>query len=76
MTEILQWYSPARRIEEEVTAPMSDAQSIELLSGPPDSDEFIEEYRLMARDGIGCCGALILTGEALYMKHRRGQPPN
>jgi hypothetical protein len=56
MTEILQWYTPARRVEEEVPAPMLDAQSIELLSGPPYSDDFIEEYRLMARDGIGCCG--------------------
>ena len=45
MTEILQWYNPARRVEEEVPAPMSDAQSIELLSGHPAFAEFIEEYR-------------------------------
>ena len=76
MIEILQWYTPARRVEEEVPAPMLDAQSIELLSGPPDSDDFIEEYRLMARDGIGCCGGLDPHGRGLYMKHRRGQPPN
>ena len=43
MTEILQWYNLARRVEEEVPDPMSDAQSIELLSGHPDSDEVIEE---------------------------------
>ena len=43
MTETMRWYNPVRRVEEEVPAPMSDAQAIELLSGHPDSDEFIEE---------------------------------
>ena len=28
----------------------------------------------MACDEIGGCGALVLTGEAFYMEHRRGQP--
>ena len=76
MTENLQWYNPARRVEEEVPAPMSDAQSIELLSGHPDSDEFIEEYRRWRTRESDVVGALVLTGEAFYMKHRRGQPPN
>jgi hypothetical protein len=76
MTDTMQWYNPARRAEEEVPAPMSDAQSIELLSGHPDSDEFIEEYRRWRATESDVVGALILTGEAFYMKHRRGQPPN
>ncbi len=76
MTENLQWYNPARRVEEEVPAPMSDAQSIELLSGHPDSDEFIEEYRRWRATESDVVEALVLTGEAFYMKHRRGQPPN
>ena len=33
MTETIRWYNPVRRVEEEVPAPMSDAQAIELLSG-------------------------------------------
>src|SRR5215216_1668940 len=45
MTETMRWYNPLRRVYEEVPVPMSDAQAIELLSGHPDSDEFIEEYR-------------------------------
>jgi hypothetical protein len=76
MTEILQWYNPTRRVEEEVPAPMSDPQAIELLSGHPDSDEFIEEYRRWRATESDVVGALVLTGEAFYMKHRRGQPPN
>ena len=43
--QMMHWYSPKIRLNEEVPAPMSDAQAIELLSGDPDSDEFIEEYR-------------------------------
>ena len=76
MTEILQWYNPTRRVEEEVPAPMSDPQAIELLSGHPDSDEFIEEYRRWRATESDVVGALVLTGEAFYMVHRSGQPPN
>ena len=76
MTETIRWYNPVRRVYEEVPAPMSDAQAIELLSGHPDSDEFIEEYRRWRATESDVMGALILTGEAFYMKHRRGQPPN
>ena len=54
---------------------MSDAQSIELLSGHPDSDEFIEEYRRWRATESDVVGALILTEEAFYMKHRRGLAP-
>ena len=43
--QMMHWYNPKTRMNEEVAAPMSDAQAIELLSGHPDSDEFIEEYR-------------------------------
>ena len=76
MTETMRWYNPTRRVEEEVPAPMSEAQAIELLSGHPDSDEFIEEYRPWRATESEVVGALVLTGEAFYMAHRRGQPPN
>jgi hypothetical protein len=33
MTETIRWYNPLRRVVEEVPAPVSDAQAIELLSG-------------------------------------------
>jgi hypothetical protein len=77
MTETMRWYNPVRRVEEEVPAPMSDAQAIELLSGHPDSDEFIEEYRRWrAMEPPNVVEALMLTGEAFSTEHRRGQPPN
>jgi hypothetical protein len=77
MTETtMRWYNPTRRVEEEALAPMSDAQAIEMLSGHPDSDEFIEEYRQWRARRPDAVGALILTGETFYMKHRRGHPLN
>ena len=76
MTETMRWYNPVRRVEEEVPAPMSDAQAIELLSRHPDSDEFIEEYRRWRATQTDVVRALILTGGAFYVEHRRGQLPN
>ncbi len=76
MTETMRWYNPVRRVEEEVPAPMVDAQAIDLLSGHPDSDEFIEEYRRWRATETDVVRALILTGGAFYVEHRRGQPPN
>ncbi len=74
--QMMHWYNPKTRINEEVPAPMSDAQAIELLSGHLRSDEFIEEYRRWRATESDVVGALVLTGEAFYMAHRRGQPPN
>jgi hypothetical protein len=50
MPPMMRWYNPRLRVEEEVSTPMSEAQAIEMLSGHPDSDRFIEVYRL-AQEG-------------------------
>ena len=71
----MRWYNPTTREEEEVPAPMSDAQAIELLSGDPDSDRFIEEYRRLSAAHPDTVDALTLTGETFYWEHRQGQPP-
>ena len=74
--QMMHWYNPKTQINEEVSTPMSDAQAIELLSGHPDSDEFIEEYRRWRATQPDVVRALILTGGAFYVEHQRGQPPN
>ena len=76
MTETIRWYNPLRRVEEEVPAPMSEAQAIEMLSGHPDSEQFIEVYRRLRSRHPEIVQALIFTGETFYMEHWRGQPPN
>src|SRR5215212_9531716 len=75
--QMMHWYNPKKtQINEEVPAPMSDAQAIELLSGHPDSDEFIEEYRRWRATRPDVVEALIRTGLAYHLGHGRGQPPN
>jgi hypothetical protein len=66
------WYNPAKRIMESVSAPLVDAQAIEMLSGHPNSGEFIEEYR-RKRVTKGVEEAMILTGEFFYRDRGRGQ---
>ena len=73
--QMMRWYNPTTKEEEEVPAPMSDAQAIEMLSGHPDSDRFIEEYRRLSETHPYTVDALILTGETFYRQHRMGQPP-
>ena len=75
MRPSMQWYNPSRRVEEEVPAPMSEAQAIEMLSGHPDSDWFIAVYRQMRSRHPDITDALVFTGDTLHMEHLRGQPP-
>jgi hypothetical protein len=63
------WYNPTTRTMEEVPAPLVDAQAIEMLSGHPDSDEFIEVYRRWRRT-CGIVEALQRTGDTFRMRHR------
>ncbi len=73
--EMMHWYNPAIMQEEEVPAPMSDAQAIEILSGHQNSDRFIAEYRRLRTKQKDIVKALIFTGETFYFEHQKGQPP-
>ena len=62
------WYNPTTRADEDIPTPPNDARAIEMLSGHPDSDEFIEEYR-SRRKTQGIAKAVIIMGEVFYRKH-------
>ena len=62
------WYNPTTQTMEDVSDPLVDAQAIEMLSGHPDSDEFIEEYRVW-RSRCGIVEALKCTGDMFRMIH-------
>ena len=62
------WYNPTTRADEDIPTPPNDARAIEMLSGHPDSDEFIEEYR-SRRKTQGIAKAMIIMGEVFYRKH-------
>ena len=70
----MHWYNPTKRVEEDIPAPMSEAQAIGLLSWHPKSDKFIDEYRRQ-RTSNDVVKALILTGEMFYKEHRRERLP-
>jgi hypothetical protein len=59
---------------ESVPSPTSDAQAIEMLSGHPYSEEFIEAYRNW-RSRCGVVEALKCTGDTFRMLHREENPP-
>jgi hypothetical protein len=63
-------YNPTTRHDEDVPIPLNDARAIEMLTGHPDSEEFIEEYR-RRRKTHGIEKAMIITGVAFFRNHRR-----
>ena len=62
---MMHWYNPVTKEEEDVPAPMNDEQAIGMLSGHPDSDRFIEEYRRLSATHTDTVEALTLTGDVL-----------
>jgi hypothetical protein len=74
--QTMHWYNPKSRAQEDIPAPMSEAQAIEMLSGHPRSDRFIEEYRRLRAMHPNIVVALTLTGETFYLEHKKGQPPH
>ena len=74
MAANMHWYNPTRCVYEEVPAPMSEAQAIEMLSGHPKSGEFIEEYQ-RKRMSSDIVEALIHTGEFFLWERQREQSP-
>jgi hypothetical protein len=74
MAGVMNWYNPTTGRTEDADAPMSEAQAIEMLSGHPNSGEFIAEYH-RKRMSSGIVEALISTGEFFYREHLREQSP-
>ena len=68
------WYNPTTRSMEHARHPRSDAQATEMLSGHPDSDEFIEVYRGW-RSTEGVRPALLYTGKHFEEIHAGRTPP-
>ena len=60
-------YNPTTRHEEDIPIPLNDARAIEMLTGHPDSEEFIEEYR-RRRKTHGIEKAMIITGVAFFRR--------
>jgi hypothetical protein len=62
------WYNPTTRTSERVQAPSTDEQAVQMLSGPPDSAEFIGGYLELRRSGSPIEQALVLVGHEFRLK--------
>ncbi len=62
------WYNPTIDTSERVEAPATDEQAIRMLSGTPDSAEFIKEYRRLRRSNSPIEQALILVGHEFRLR--------
>ncbi len=48
----MHWYNPKVGKVEDVRAPSTDDEALEMLSGHPDSDEFVERYVVLREEGM------------------------
>jgi len=62
------WYNPTTRTSESVQAPSTDEQAIRMLSGTPESAEFVGEYRELRRSGSPIEQALVLVGHEFRLR--------
>ena len=62
------WYNPTTHSSEKVSAPSSDSQAIQMLSGTKHSAEFVKEYCQLRRSEIPIEQALVLVGHEFRLR--------
>ncbi len=62
------WYNPTARASERVTAPSTDEEAVDMLSGDPDSARFVEEYLKLRHSGTPIEQALVLVGHEFRLR--------
>ncbi len=67
------WYNPTTGASERVAAPSTDEEAIHLLTGDPDSAEFVEEYIKLRRSGTPIEPALVLVGHEFRLRRSEYQ---
>jgi hypothetical protein len=63
----MHWYKPGVGKVEEIRAPSTDEEALEMLSGHPDSGRFVERYVVLREEGLGVEQALVFVGHSLRM---------
>jgi hypothetical protein len=67
------WYNPTRRTSERVEAPSTEEQALQMLSGTPESAEFIAEYLELRRWGSPIEQALVMVGHEFRLREPEHQ---
>jgi hypothetical protein len=70
----MHWYNPMTRTVEDVAAPSTDEEAMEMLSGASDSRALAEKYIELRREGMGAERTTIFVGHHWRMWHLRYQP--
>ena len=70
----MHWYNPTTMSTEDVSAPFTDEQALEMLRGDINSGAFITEYERLRDDGMGVGQAMIFVGHKFRLMHLRYQP--
>jgi hypothetical protein len=70
----MHWYNPMTRTVEDVAAPSTDEEAMEMFSGASDSRALAEKYIELRREGMGVEQAMIFVGRHWRMWHLRHQP--
>ena len=68
------WYNPKIMNAENVLAPSTDEQALEMLRGDLNSGAFIAAYERLREEGMGVEQAMIFVGHEFRLKHLRYQP--
>ena len=70
----MQWYNPKSRTVEDVPAPTSDEEALEMLRGDINSGAFMTEYERLRAERMEIEQALIFVGHEFRLRHLRNQP--
>ena len=71
----MHWYNPKTREIEDLRAPSTDSEALEMLRGDINSGAFMAEYdRLRTEEGMEIEQARIFVGHAFRLRHLRYQP--
>ncbi len=68
------WYNPTPQTSERVAAPSTDEEALDmLLSGDPDSAQFVKEYNKLRDSGTPIEQALVLVGHEFRLRQSEYQ---
>ncbi len=70
----MHWYNPKNMSVEDVPAPSTDEEALELLRGDINFGAYITEYERLRAEGMGVEQALIFVGHEFRLRHLRYQP--
>ena len=70
----MHWYNPKTMYVEDVPAPFSDEEALQMLRGDLNSEAFFTEYDRLREEGMSVGQALIFVGHKFRLVHLRYQP--